>query len=188
MTIREFAHTLFPRPECPHLFEKKKEAFAYVRSKRILKTMLHFDILDRHLKIMSYIKIIPRDVFSEAALLSRNIMGTSNAILNFLDSTIKREAGEASFNNLFYLTYIQNIIISICSQHKNINEIPFGLFFHSRSLKPSVCFILKHISLWTSHISRAQEPHAVSDYHIGQCSCGVLYKCLKSTLSKPQRF
>lgn len=55
----------------------------------------------------------------------------------------------------------QNITILTYNQHKNISEICYILFF-ILSLK------FKHISVWTSHSSHANQPHGAGGYHTGQ--------------------
>lgn len=56
-------------------------------------------------------------------------------------------------------------MISICNQFlKIMNEL---LYFFIRSLqKPEFIINLEHISVQTSHIPGAQQPHVISGYYI----------------------
>lgn len=60
-----------------------------------------------------------------------------------------------NFNIVFAQQYIQQIIISTCHQHKDINKI-LRIHFCTKFLKSGTYFTLKHLSILIGHILSAQ--------------------------------
>lgn len=103
-----------------------------------------------------------------------------NHLCNFKYSTNyinkEKETAEINFPNIFYL--VQNIqhIILTSNQYKKLLMRNFKSFIHTTFLKCSVILHLQHISIQTSCISHAQQPHGAGGYKIGQCR---LKQCIR---------
>lgn len=78
-------------------------------------------------------------------------------ILNFLLALLKNIKGKQMISILMYLAqHIHNIVILTYNQYKDLLMRDFTFFFILSPQNPFCTLPLKHISIWTSHISNTQ--------------------------------
>lgn len=98
---------------------------------------------------------------SKPALSNRNMPATQ-ILFKFSNSHIKK----VKLTSIYFIYYIYSIIL-MCNWYTVL--VRYFKLFHITPWNPTCALYFKYISVMTSHVSSAQQPHVASGYQAGQC-------------------